>query len=660
MMTMLRRRFRSWLGLLLSASPLLVLLLVLAPATPAQATTHVVVGDGVHPSSCNMNSLAAPMNVYADALITFNCGGPATIAITQSGGLNVLGGQRLTISGGDAVTITGMDSYRLFYVDLGAVLTLTHIVLTQGSDTVGGAIWNNGGYLGLDHVTLSHNHSGSSGGAIQAESGSITQLTNSLVVTNTSGQLGGAIVNHGALTVTHSSLLTNTAGAAGYGGAILNYGPFYAANDTLNGNSAQYGGAVDNSGGALQMYASLLTHNTADYGGAVDMNGAGTAFLHNTTLLQNTGNVLGGGLYVELGGLAATYDGTHLTGNTAQAGGGAYDKTGSNLSLFDSFVEDNQATNENGGGLYVEKGALGGGSNVVFSGNHAEGSGGAIDSEGDNLSLIGASLIGNSARYGAGLYSAGSQASLLNSLVQGNQGLFGAGVFNIGPNMEVGRSTLQGNSGNLGPGLENDPGGSVFLYQSTVAGNTGQNGAGLYNDATATMTVQNSTVSGNLAAGAGGGLENGGAVTLFNATFSNNGAPTGGAVNTELGATLLITNTILAYSTDGGNCVGPITAAHRNVSDDNTCGFAGTINGHNPNHLNPLLSGLGHYGGPTPVHMVEHNSPILNALDGSIALGTDQRGLPRPKGGGYEPGAVERQTSDTDVTQWLWLAMIQR
>src|SRR5690242_3258148 len=115
--------FRRALGLLVALFPLLTLLLMVSPAMPAQATTGVVVGDGVHPDSCNMLTLGAAMNGNTDAAITFNCGGPATITVTQSGGLNVVSGQHFTIKGGDIITMTGLNANRLFWVQAGSALT---------------------------------------------------------------------------------------------------------------------------------------------------------------------------------------------------------------------------------------------------------------------------------------------------------------------------------------------------------------------------------------------------------------------------------------------------------------------------------------------------------------------------------------------------------
>ena len=92
-----------------------------------------------------------------------------------------------------------------------------------------------------------------------------------------------------------------------------------------------------------------------------------------------------------------------------------------------------------------------------------------------------------------------------------------------------------------------------------------------------------------------------------------------------------------------------IKAVRFTVSSDNTCGFTQQVNHHNPNHLDPLLTALGSYGGPTQVHMLKHNSPVLDGVIGNGLSTTDQRGKPRPGVGtlGWDPGAVERQSTDS-------------
>src|SRR5262249_3975201 len=105
-----------------------------------------------------------------------------------------------------------------------------------------------------------------------------------------------------------------------------------------------------------------------------------------------------------------------------------------------------------------------------------------------------------------------------------------------------------------------------------------------------------------------------------------------------------LTNTIAAYSPSGGNCAGSSIASSKfTFSSDNTCGLppGDTIKGSNPNSLDPLLSALGNFVGPTLVHMPSANSPAVDGVVGSGAASIEQRGVARPQGVGYDIGAVE-------------------
>jgi hypothetical protein len=57
-------------------------------------------------------------------------------------------------------------------------------------------------------------------------------------------------------------------------------------------------------------------------------------------------------------------------------------------------------------------------------------------------------------------------------------------------------------------------------------------------------------------------------------TFSGNSAPQGGGIWND--GAMRVTNSILANSTSGGNCSGPMTDGGYNISDDDTCSFTGT------------------------------------------------------------------------------------
>ena len=78
------------------------------------------------------------------------------------------------------------------------------------------------------------------------------------------------------------------------------------------------------------------------------------------------------------------------------------------------------------------------------------------------------------------------------------------------------------------------------------------------------------------------------------------------------------------------------------------------------NNVDPMLTALGNYGGPTQVHMLKLGSPAIDGVAGSDAPTTDQRGLPRPQGGSYDIGSVKRQPTDSDLVPRLYLPLVQR
>lgn len=163
-----------------------LLLLVLPP--PAHAAGVV--------TNCTFQGLADAMN-SGNRLITFSCGGPATITLNQSGGLNVDADFFYTIDGGNVITLSGGDVNRLFNIKTDGALTLMNIILSNGYvgssgyfPTQGGALLNNGGRLVLDHATVRNCQSTFSGGAVESAAGA-TILTDSLIENNQSDYVGG-------------------------------------------------------------------------------------------------------------------------------------------------------------------------------------------------------------------------------------------------------------------------------------------------------------------------------------------------------------------------------------------------------------------------------------------------------------------------------------
>ncbi len=279
------------------------------------------------------------------------------------------------------------------------------------------------------------------------------------------------------------------------------------------------------------------------------------------------------------------------------------------------------------GGGVYNKGALNV-TNSVFSGNFAGGS------SGDPSVIFGGGGIAN---YGT--------ATVTNSAFYTNRAPYnsggGGGIFNYpGATLTVVNSTFSTNGLPLtsGGGINNL--GAATVTNSTFSGNNTGTGGGISNNGT--LNVTNSTFSGNNAGGAGGGISNyGGTTTVKNSTFSGNSGGFGGGIYNDADATLNVMNSIVANSPSGGNCSGTIGGSH-NLANDGTCGAGFT------NSSAIALGAPGNYGGNTQTFALLPDSAAIDAGDPATCLATDQRGLPR-NDLGCDIGAFELQYADSDT-----------
>ena len=213
---------------------------------------------------------------------------------------------------------------------------------------------------------------------------------------------------------------------------------------------------------------------------------------------------------------------------------------------------------------------------------------------------------------------------------------------------EVAATTFAGNrAGDGGAGLTTPTG-------STASGD-GASGGGIAVTGPVSASVVNSTFAGNVAGGegpespfptnmqgGGGGaaalLPVGGSLRISWLTFAGNarGARARGANAVEGGQ---VSASILADAAPA--CGGLLPPTLRNVvaPGDTSCP---------PPRLDgeARLGSLGANGGPTPTLLPGAGSAAVDALVGVPCPGSDQRGLPRPRFGGCDAGAVEVQPGE--------------
>ncbi len=434
-------------------------------------------------------------------------------------------------------------------------------------------------------------------------------MTNSTFSANTGGAAISSNYSSGNLTVTSSAFSGNslaiqtfnaaaivtTSTFAGNDYAISNDGTLTVTNSTFYGNN----GTIDNGTYACSQptgcVGTLAVINSIFSNGRPILN-EGTATVTNTTFSQNDGGDLGSGAIYNIEGTLEVTDST-FSSNSAYSGAGAID---------------------NGGGILKV-------SNTTFSGNTSTWGGGAIANSG-SLAMSGCTFVDNSAGAdvgGGAIYNGGggtltiTTSTFESNSSAGDGGAIANTVGGIGASLGVMSSTFAGNSSvGYGGAIANE-GGTVSVTNSTVAGNSGD--GAIANYATASQSFS-ATFS------------------VINSTFFNNSAAViNGRIGRTLTARATFTNTIVADSTSGTNCLGTvaITDGGHNLDSGTSCGFNGATG--SLNNTAPLFdsAGLANNGGATKTIAVRAGSPAINAGDESVCLAppvnnVDQRGYARP------------------------------
>jgi len=360
--------------------------------------------------------------------------------------------------------------------------------------------------------------------------------------------------------------------------------------------------------------------------------------LSNTVVFSNSAFFSGGGIY-NAGGVLAVSNGSVIAHNrTTSSGFGGGIQNGGTLTVTDSTVRDNYASN-NGGGIYND--GIATIANAMILSNTMSfvglGGGGIFNDTGGVMTIDSSTIAYNvtdatpvCAAQGGGIRNGGT-LTITNSTISDNSAdESGGGMYIAGGAATLTGITISGNNAGSGSSADKHGGGMVVVGGST-------------------LTITNSTISGNSAADDGAGIYvNTATVYLFNVTISDNSAASeaGGIDNY---GTVYFKNTIIAGNTanvsdpDCRNLYGwPLTSQGYNLVQTISPGC--NISGDTATNITgeyPLLGPLADNGGDTETHALLSGSPAIDAGTCVDAPATDQRGVARPQDMNCDIGAYE-------------------
>ena len=308
----------------------------------------------------------------------------------------------------------------------------------------------------LEDVTINENAANWTGGGIclLTDEGTATlELTNTTIEGNRAYTGGGLFIEHSEATADSvSSISSNTVSYSGGGVALGESSTLVGG--VISGNTALYGGGVDVTGNDNVISDATITGNSAESGGGVYL---GTVLEESTLELRRA----------------------IIAGNTARYGGGLTVFWAA-VTLDDTTVSTNEAT-ESGGGLALsESGTVSGG---TFTGNVAM-YGGGIDVGGGENQLFDVTVDGNVAsQSGGGLFAVGalelSGSALTNNLATD----LGGGLFIFGTEQVVlEQCTVEANdAGNLG--------GGAYVFSGVLDSESSDWGSGASENTPSDVTV---------------------------------------------------------------------------------------------------------------------------------------------------------------------------
>lgn len=458
------------------------------------------------------------------------------------------------------------------------------------------------------------------------------------------------------VTITESTIADNALGVASSGN-FVGVSPMAIVDSTIDNNET---------GGVSCSYCVSILLD-------------GSAVTNNGTIDGPAGTFGGVSMFTFVASDGLTIVDSTLSGNRSAGDGGAVrarfvDDGPAVAELPEVLIDDSDFGNNrsgilaDGGAVYVERGSLAV-SGSTFTDNWAKpngrlsgGDGGAIwVQEGPQLSITDSSFTGNRAEGHGGAIQAGlvDLVNIDDTLLAENEAIGysgGAAYIHSVANLQITDSNvLENDSQRGGAGLRIQafpiPTSHVEIDGSTIARNQAHGqfsgGGGVYASGNGlTLEMINSTVVGNDAPGFGAGvLALGNSdVQLSHVTMTSNESTSGMVANLFLQTGDLTSfGTFIGDGIGGADCglfAGSTISLGYNRSGDTTCGFVQATDG--TGVVSALLGPLTDNGGPSLTRQPGQFSPLVNVIPvRDCVQAVDQRDVTRAVGALCDIGSVE-------------------
>ena len=255
------------------------------------------------------------------------------------------------------------------YIKTGTITINGGDISSNISETAnGGAIYVDGGTFTINDGNINNNETTNNGGGVYVNGGTFT-MNGGNIYSNKAINGGGVFVNDGNAIITAGNIGLQTVGATDRGNSASKNG---GGINVAGGNVTIEGGAVSNNtsinnGGGLYLDGGTFDMNSGNINYNISENGAG-AFITNTTFNltggefnSNIATSKGGGFYVGDNSTVNLSNG-EVKNNKAKNGSGFYQTQTSNNTTTEltgnCIVTNNEATNGNGGGVYIDGGSI--------------------------------------------------------------------------------------------------------------------------------------------------------------------------------------------------------------------------------------------------------------------------------------------------------------